>query len=116
MKKLFFAIILLFGMGTMVYANDTYVVTVTVKCEYVYYGENGGLLGRQSTVDQSQTFTICAASEGAAIQEAIYQCSRMCENEGNGQYQGKATYGGETCSKYLVRRVGSTSAKKYGSC
>ena len=66
MKKLFFAIMLLFGMGTMVYANDTYVVTVTVKCEYVYYGENGGLLGRQSTVDQSQTFTICAASEGAA--------------------------------------------------
>jgi len=107
---------LLFGMGSMAYADNTYVVTVNVICEYVYYSENGGMLGRQSAPAQSQSFTICAASEGDAIREAIYQCGRTCENEGNGQYQGKATYGGETCKKYLVRRVGEAKAIKYGPC
>ncbi len=116
MKKIFFAIMLICGIGTTVYADDMYEVTVNVNCEYAYYSKDGAMLGRQSAPAQTQKFNICAESEGKAIQEAIYQCSRMCENEGNGQYQGTATYGGETCKKYLVRRVGSTQARKTGSC
>ena len=107
---------LLLGIVSYIHADNTYVVTVTVTCEYAYYSvQNGNLLGRQSTTDQSQTFTICAESEGAAIREAIYQCSSMCESN-QGQYQGTATYGGEKCKKYLVRRIGKTEATKYGSC
>ena len=102
-------------MSLCAFADNTYVVTVKVNCEYEYRDASGNVLGRQSATAESQTFTICAASQGDAIREAISQCSSMCESS-RGQYLGKATYGGETCSKYLYRSVGQTSATKYGEC
>lgn len=103
-------------MSLCTFAEDyTYVVTVQVNCEIEYRDSRGYVLGRQSTTAQSQTFTICASSEGEAIREAISQCSSMCESN-RGQYQGKAMFAGEECSKYLIRSIGSTSSQKYGKC
>lgn len=119
MKKILLSIMAMLALGTTAFADATtytYVVTVEVICEYAYYSQENGFLGRQSAPSESQTFRICAESEGAAIRDALYQCSRMCENDGNGQYLGKATFGGETCSKYLVRRTGKTVAKRQGTC
>ena len=114
MKKLFITLGILV-MSLSVFADNTFVVTVQVNCEYEYRDSHGNVMGRQSAPAQSQSFTICAESEGAAIREAISQCSSMCESS-RGQYLGTATYGGEQCKKYLNRSVGTTSAKKFGEC
>lgn len=107
MKKLLVLFALVLTTAVSYATERQYVITVTYSVTYEYRDYQGNVLSSQSGVSGSQTFTVCAESEGEARQKAIQQCSSTC-NYG-GQKVGSADIGGVKCTKYEVRRV--TGAK-----
>lgn len=93
MKKIILVFIAIFGISTLIYAEEArYKVTIQVQINYKYW-EDGSCVGEDNEPGTPQTIYVMAETPYEAEKKALNECSSMCssglsKDEGFKKYSG----------------------------